>query len=126
MAIHLHSDSGAFSRFAVPPALPPPHAPQPRLVYKDSVFHKQTNSRWAREDPAFIITLALFMLAAAVAYGVAFSEPIVEFGFLVLEVVVIHLFLASAALASVVWALASTRLKSDGVSKQSGAKVCKL
>ena len=95
-------------------------------MYKDSVFHKQTNSRWAREDPAFIITLALFMLAAAVAYGVAFSEPIVEFGFLVLEVVVIHLFLASAALAGVAWALASTRLKSDAVSQQSGAKVREL
>lgn len=98
---------------------------QPRLVYKDSVFHKQTNSKWAREDPAFIITLTMFMLAAAVAYGIAFSEPVVEFGFLVLEVVVIHLFLASAALATLAWALASTRLKSDAVSKHAtgGAKV---
>jgi hypothetical protein len=65
------------------------------------------------------------MLAAAVAYGIAFSEPVVEFGFLVLEVVVIHLFLASAALATLAWALASTRLKSDAVSKHAtgGAKV---
>lgn len=89
---------------------------QPRLVYKDSVFHKQTNSTWAREDPAFMITLTMFMFAAAVAYGVAFSEPIVEFGFLILEVVVIHLYLASAALATVAWMLASTRLKSESIS----------
>ena len=89
---------------------------QPRLVYKDSVFHKQTNSTWAREDPAFVITLTLFMLAAAIAHGIAFSEPIVEFGFLILEAVVIHLYLASAALATAAWALASTRLKSDAAS----------
>ena len=89
---------------------------QPRLVYKDSVFHKQTNATWAREDPAFVITLTLFMLAAAIAHGVAFSEPIVEFGFLILEAVVIHLYLASAALATAAWALASTRLKSDSAS----------
>ena len=63
-----------------------------------------------------MITLTMFMFAAAVAYGVAFSEPIVEFGFLILEVVVIHLYLASAALATVAWMLASTRLKSESIS----------
>jgi hypothetical protein len=65
------------------------------------------------------------MLTAAVAYGIAFSEPIVEFGFLVLEVVIIHLFLASAALATMAWALASTRLKADAGLKHAvgGAKV---
>ncbi len=99
--------------------------PQPRLVYKDSVFHKQTNATWAREDPAFIITLTLFMLVSALAYGIAFSEPIVEFGFLLLEVVVIHLYLASAACATVAWALASSHLKSGAMSTHamSGAKV---
>jgi hypothetical protein len=104
------------------PHRPPP---QPRLVYKDSVFHKQTNATWAREDPAFIITLTAFMLVSAVAYGVAFSEPIVEFGFLLLEVVVIHLYLASAACATIAWALASSHLKSGALSTHatSGAKV---
>ena len=94
-------------------------------MYKDCVFHKQTNSTWAREDPAFIITLTIFVLTAAVAYGIAFSEPIVEFGFLILEVVVIHLYLASAACATIAWMVASTRLKYDAVAPHAmgGAKV---
>lgn len=73
-----------------------------------------------------MITLTLFMFAAAVAYGVAFSEPIVEFGFLILEAVAIHLYLASAALATAAWLLASTRLKFESVSAHAmgSAKVC--
>ena len=127
MAIRLHPDAGAIAR-ALQAACwisTVSFCLQPRLVYKDSVFHKQTNSTWAREDPAYIITLTVFMLAAAVAYGVAFSEPIVEFGFLILEVVIIHLYLASAACATIAWIVASTRLKSDAVTPHAmgGAKV---
>jgi hypothetical protein len=116
------ADNSLLPLFSSIPHRPPP---QPRLVYKDSVFHKQTNATWAREDPAFIITLTAFMLISAVAFGIAFSEPIVEFGFLLLEVVVIHLYLASAACATIAWALASSHLKSGAVSAHatSGAKV---
>jgi hypothetical protein len=85
-------------------------------VYKDSVFHKQTNSTWAREDPAFILTLTAFMLVAAVSYGIAFSEPIVEFGFLVLEAVVVHLFVAAALFATIAWLFVSARIRADHVS----------
>ena len=53
-----------------------PPSTQPRLVYKDSVFHKQTNATWARDDPAFIITLTAFMLLSAVAYAIAFPHCI--------------------------------------------------
>lgn len=45
----------------------------PRKVYQLTSYRKQTKNQWARDDPAFIVVLVFFLMAASVAYGVAFQ-----------------------------------------------------
>ncbi|KAI8800603.1 protein unc-50 [Cladochytrium replicatum] len=46
----------------------------PRRVYRNIYYHKQTKNQWARDDPAFVVILSFFLMVAAVAYGVAYSQ----------------------------------------------------
>jgi hypothetical protein len=45
----------------------------PARVYRTTSWRKQTKNQWARDDPAFIAILVLFMAVAAIAYSVAFA-----------------------------------------------------
>jgi len=44
----------------------------PTRVYKNTVYHKQTKSQWARDDPGFVVVLFYFIFISAIAYAVAF------------------------------------------------------
>jgi len=47
----------------------------PSKVYRSVKYHKQTKNQWARDDPAFVVVLMLFMAVASLAYSVAFQVP---------------------------------------------------
>ncbi|KAI0502591.1 hypothetical protein KFK09_017545 [Dendrobium nobile] len=44
----------------------------PKVVYQHTKYHKQTKNQWARDDPAFIVILSLFVVVATSAYCAAF------------------------------------------------------
>ena len=48
---------------------------RPHVVYKTAYYRKQTKNHWARDDPAFCVLQAIFLLIATVAYSVAFRAP---------------------------------------------------
>lgn len=45
----------------------------PKRVYKNTSYHKQTKNQWARDDPAFTVLCVCFLFVAAIAYTVAFQ-----------------------------------------------------
>lgn len=48
---------------------------RPSRVYRAVKYHKQTKNQWARDDPAFVVVLVMFMAVASLAYSVAFEVP---------------------------------------------------
>ena len=76
----------------------------PSKVYELSKYRKRTRNQWARDDPAFIVLLFLFMLVCSVAYGIAFGMTSVgEYGLLIF-----YTFLQVFVIGSVVATLTST------------------
>jgi len=51
----------------------------PRKVYQLTSYRKQTKNQWARDDPAFIVVLILFLVVASISYGVALQVRGVAF-----------------------------------------------
>jgi hypothetical protein len=49
---------------------------RPHVVYKTAYYRKQTKNHWARDDPAFCVLQAVFLLVATVAYSIAFRAPV--------------------------------------------------
>lgn len=47
-------------------------SPRPQGVYKTAYYRKQTKNHWARDDPAFMVLQAAFLVIAIIAYSVAF------------------------------------------------------
>jgi len=45
----------------------------PSRVYRTTAWHKQTKNQWARDDPAFVAILIVFLSVASLAYSVAFK-----------------------------------------------------
>uniref|UniRef100_A0A453KG12 Uncharacterized protein n=1 Tax=Aegilops tauschii subsp. strangulata TaxID=200361 RepID=A0A453KG12_AEGTS len=48
----------------------------PKVVYQHTKYHKQTKNQWARDDPAFIVILILFLVFATSAYCAACLERV--------------------------------------------------
>jgi len=46
----------------------------PSKVYRATSWHKQTKNQWARDDPAFVAIMILFLAIGSLAYAVAFQE----------------------------------------------------
>ncbi|KYR02296.1 UNC-50 family protein [Tieghemostelium lacteum] len=44
----------------------------PSRVYRNTSWHKQTKNQWARDDPAFVFILLLFMFVASMSYAITF------------------------------------------------------
>eukprot|EP01111_Echinosteliopsis_oligospora_P020032 TRINITY_DN998_c1_g1_i1.p1 TRINITY_DN998_c1_g1~~TRINITY_DN998_c1_g1_i1.p1 ORF type:complete len:180 (-),score=19.84 TRINITY_DN998_c1_g1_i1:175-714(-) len=44
----------------------------PKVVYRSTQWHKQTKNQWARDDPAFVAILMVFLGMSSVAFAVAF------------------------------------------------------
>lgn len=46
---------------------------RPSEAYQNTRFRKEIKNRWARDDPAFVVILVLFIAAAALAFSLAFG-----------------------------------------------------
>jgi hypothetical protein len=47
----------------------------PKEVYTPFYYRKQTKNQWARDDPAFVVVQAVFVMIGSLAYAVAFRHP---------------------------------------------------
>ncbi|KAI9338533.1 protein unc-50 [Obelidium mucronatum] len=75
----------------------------PRRVYRNIFYHKQTKNQWARDDPAFVVLLLLFIAVTAVAYGIAYKLGVFGTLNLILFMGFIDFLLVGAIVASVIW-----------------------
>lgn len=46
---------------------------RPQMIYKTAYYRKQTKNHWARDDPAFLLLQAMFLIFACFAYSIAFK-----------------------------------------------------
>jgi hypothetical protein len=52
---------------------------RPHVVYKTAYYRKQTKNHWARDDPAFCVLQAAFLIIASVVYSIAFRTTLSGF-----------------------------------------------
>lgn len=45
----------------------------PQKVFRDFQYRKQTKNQWARDDPAFLVLLSLFLLFSSIAFGLVLN-----------------------------------------------------
>jgi hypothetical protein len=83
----------------------------PAKVYELSKYRKSTRDQWARDDPAFLVLLFAFVLASAVAYGIAFEmRSLGEFALLFFYAFLL-VFVLGAAVATVMSTIANRRMR---------------
>ena len=88
---------------------------QPRKVYQLTAYRKQTKNQWARDDPAFVVTLVLFQLATSIAYGVALQ---VSFGTILRMMMAfagLQFALFGALFATIGWHVSNTYMRVQSV-----------
>mmetsp|Transcript_5566 Transcript_5566/g.13500 ORF Transcript_5566/g.13500 Transcript_5566/m.13500 type:complete len:247 (+) Transcript_5566:3-743(+) len=83
----------------------------PKRVYKNTSYHKQTKNQWARDDPAFTVLCVCFLFVAAVAYAVAFRVSPGMFLRAVGGAVLLDFALTGVVVASATWAIANRYLR---------------
>ncbi|KAA8491786.1 Protein unc-50-like [Porphyridium purpureum] len=88
----------------------------PSRVYRTTKYHKQTKNQWARDDPAFVTVLTVFMGISALAYTVAFHNG--GMGFLkgALYAICVDFLLMGVLISSLTWWVSNTYLRVDAMS----------
>lgn len=84
---------------------------EPKRVYRSLHYHKQTKNRWARDDPSFVILLAVLLTISAVLWGLVYSPGVLSIINLVIYMVFIDFFLIGAVVSSIGWVLANKLFK---------------
>ncbi|XP_065839967.1 protein unc-50 homolog [Oscarella lobularis] len=51
----------------------------PRKVYRNFQYHKQTKDFWARDDPAFLVLLAAWLLGSSIFYAIVLPLNVARF-----------------------------------------------
>lgn len=84
----------------------------PKRVYKNTSYHKQTKNQWARDDPAFTVLCFTFLLVAAMAYTIAFqvTNPW-TFVRVVLGAVLFDFVFLGVLLATITWSISNKYLR---------------
>jgi hypothetical protein len=89
----------------------------PEAVFKAARFHQQTQGRWARDDPGFLVVEVACVVVAAIVYFLAL-EPFSLVGFVMAVLwTLVHFFAVACCMASLGYWLATTyMLKPDASS----------
>ncbi|KAG7022476.1 Protein unc-50-like protein, partial [Cucurbita argyrosperma subsp. argyrosperma] len=75
----------------------------PKVVYQHTKYHKQTKNQWARDDPAFVVICSLLLAVATLAYCAAYDHSASHATFVVISVLLSHLLITGAILATCCW-----------------------
>lgn len=83
----------------------------PQRVYRNFYYHKRTKNQWARDDPAFVVLLSLFLCVSSVGCAVVFGLSFLQFVRLLLWVVFIDCIGTGCVVATLLWFLSNKFLK---------------
>uniref|UniRef100_A0A0E0LY78 UNC-50 family protein n=1 Tax=Oryza punctata TaxID=4537 RepID=A0A0E0LY78_ORYPU len=78
---------------------PPLFGPYLRRIVKV----RETKNQWARDDPAFVVILILFLVFATSAYCAAYGESASHAALTITSVVLVHFLFAGIVLATLCW-----------------------
>jgi len=83
----------------------------PRRVYQLTAYRKQTKNQWARDDPAFVVVLILFLSVSALSYGIALQLSASEILRVLAVFVGVHFLLIGAVVATFASYIADKHLR---------------
>eukprot|EP00928_Gymnodinium_smaydae_P025047 TRINITY_DN20089_c0_g1_i2.p1 TRINITY_DN20089_c0_g1~~TRINITY_DN20089_c0_g1_i2.p1 ORF type:complete len:246 (-),score=45.84 TRINITY_DN20089_c0_g1_i2:221-958(-) len=83
----------------------------PRKVYQLTSYRKQTKNQWARDDPAFIVVLIMFLTVASISYSLALQLGSSGFIRVLGYFVGCHFGLSGAIIATILWFVSNNYLR---------------
>eukprot|EP00730_Choanoeca_flexa_P014618 TRINITY_DN6457_c0_g1_i1.p1 TRINITY_DN6457_c0_g1~~TRINITY_DN6457_c0_g1_i1.p1 ORF type:complete len:259 (+),score=34.97 TRINITY_DN6457_c0_g1_i1:81-857(+) len=89
----------------------------PQRVYRSFVYHKNTKNQWARDDPAFLVLLALFLTVSSIGCALVFGLSFGRLLELVLWVIFVDCIGVGLLISSGLWAFANRFLKAPAMSQ---------
>ncbi|XP_027106016.1 uncharacterized protein [Coffea arabica] len=85
----------------------------PKVVYQHTKYHKQTKNQWARDDPAFVVICSLLLVVSTSAYCAAYDHSVGHAVYVVMSVLLFHLLMTGAILATCCWFLTNNYLREE-------------
>ncbi len=85
----------------------------PPSRYRMTTYHKQTSGRWARDDPAFVLIMAVIMATAACAYCVAFGGSVGHSIYTIVSAVAIDFIGVGVGISTLAWYISNTYLRTQ-------------
>ncbi len=83
---------------------------KPAAVYRDFRYRKQTKLQFARDDPAFLVLLAGWLVVSTAGFALVLGVSFVAYIKLLLYVVFVDCIGVGMVVATVLWALANKYL----------------
>ena len=86
----------------------------PKKVYTNIYYQKQTKNQWARDDPAFLVLLALWLCVSSVGFAVACRVSALTWLKFLLWIVFVDCVGTGLAIGTALWWLCNRYLRSQG------------
>jgi len=83
----------------------------PRKVYQLTSYRKQTKNQWARDDPAFVVVIVLFLVVAALSYSVALQVRGLAMLRILCVFIGLHFVAVGAVIATCSWVICNKYLR---------------
>jgi len=90
----------------------------PQKVYRNFQYRKQTKSQFARDDPAFLVLLSVFLVVSSAGFGLVLSLSFLQTFFLLLYVVAVDVIAVAIVFSTVIWYVCNKYLLKPGVSQE--------
>ncbi|CAO3652803.1 unnamed protein product [Cunninghamella echinulata] len=75
----------------------------PSRVYRNIYYHKQTKNQWARDDPAFLVLLAVLLCGSAIAWGLVYGLGFIGILRAILFMICVDFLLVGSFIATLCW-----------------------
>lgn len=84
---------------------------QPQKVYRNFMYRKKTKDQWARDDPAFLVLLAIALTISSVIFALVIGLSFGGFIKFILWVVFVDCIAAGLVIATVLWLISNRYLR---------------
>ncbi|KAL7369563.1 hypothetical protein ABVT39_002087 [Epinephelus coioides] len=82
----------------------------PQRVYRNFHYRKQTKDQWARDDPAFLVLLSIWLCVSTIGFGLVLDMGVVETLKLLLWVVFVDCIGVGLLISTLMWVVSNKYL----------------
>ncbi|XP_004575434.1 protein unc-50 homolog [Maylandia zebra] len=82
----------------------------PQRVYRNFQYRKQTKDQWARDDPAFLVLLSIWLCVSTIGFGLVLEMGVVETLKLLLWVVFVDCIGVGLLISTIMWVVTNRYL----------------